>query len=155
MQSGGRGESRIKTYTVDELAHTINRHGASLDRGGLFSITLNAITLQRVGAVLGAVEVSLDVGSQVASVDICLFALVAGVALLDVRLVRLERGKQLLVADVVEEDALAKLAIRNGKALLAVTGLLDCLGGDGKERPTEVTRVNHWSRWASLIRPRA
>lgn len=80
-----------------------------------------------------ALDVGLGVGTEVAGVDVRLLALARAVSLRDELLVDTEDLVQLLVGDVVEEDALAELAVGNSEALLAVSGLLDRLGGLGEE----------------------
>lgn len=69
-----------------------------------------------------AFEVRLDVGSQIARIDVCLLTLARAVALLDKGLVCAKRGLEFINGDVVEEDAFAECSVGNGESLLAVAG---------------------------------
>lgn len=145
---------------------------------------VDAVRLDLLGDLLGLWDgrllgVSLRVGSEITGIDVGLLALVGAVSLLDESLVLSEDRLEFRDLNVVEEDALAELAVWDGETLLSVSGFpavsigLVHMGswthliasvatainsssnaGWSIDRPTEVTRVNHWSRCSSLMIPR-
>ena len=107
--------------------------GSGSESGLLDTVTVDL--LLRLGSAVAVLlgQVGVDILSKVSGIDIGLLAFVAGVSRLDKLLVDLQGLLQFLVGDIVQEGAFAELALWHDESLLAVSGLLDGLGGDDDE----------------------
>lgn len=135
---GGRADQRgvgsLKACGIDGKT-------ACLDSGWGRS-TVDILPLQRVGTAavvavtvggLSTVDIGLGFRTEVSGIDVSLFAVAGTKSGLDKLLVNSKDRLELFDGDVVQEQALAKLSVGDGESLLAVSSLLDGLGGVGNE----------------------
>lgn len=116
---------------VGDLA--VDWDGSSSKSGLLDTVTVDL--LLRLGSAVTVLlgQVRVDILSEVSGVDIGLLAFVTGVSRLDKLLVNLQGLLEFLVGDIVQEGAFAELALWHDESLLAVSSLLDGLGGNDDE----------------------
>jgi hypothetical protein len=108
--------------------HTSSRHSSLFNIIAVDAIPLEALCSLSIGAG-GSASVGLGVDTEITSVDVRLFALVAWESVLDELLVCSQDGLELGSGDVVEEDAFTEFTVGNGESLLAVSGFPDVRAG--------------------------
>lgn len=136
-------QERIRNGRRESLCLRAIRHSDDLDEA-LAAVQRGLDVLAVAGDGLDGLAV--DGVTGVAGVDVRVETLpVAGVRL-DVLLVRLQGGKHVLVADIVEENALAHGADGDGGAELAIAGLEDGGGGAGEEGTVKLRVVHGQAR---------